>query len=170
MPRRRLVDADHPAYDPGACDADGRAQCRRCLAGLPSPQAEFCSAACRHEHHIRANPGYARRAVFARDRGVCTHCRLDCGLLDRVIARLRQGLESDDDQAADLEQGERTAVWLIERLGLGVRKRPCSLWQMDHRVPFSTGGADCGLGNYRTLCLACHAKQTRDMHGRRWHQ
>jgi hypothetical protein len=168
-PRRRAVDADHPGYDPGSCGADGRAQCRRCLAPLPEPHAQFCSAACRHEHLIRSCPAYARRAVFDRDHGVCTHCRLDCGLLDRVVARIRrvapdeEGGEPDPERVA---QADATALWLIAALGFGTRRRPCSLWQMDHRQPFSDGGADCGLGNYRTLCLACHAAQTRAMHAR----
>ncbi|HYE07436.1 MAG TPA: HNH endonuclease [Planctomycetota bacterium] len=184
MAKRRLHDGEHPAYDPGACGADGRAQCRRCLGPLPHPQAMFCGAACAHEFRIRASPAYARRAVFARDRGVCTHCRLDCGMLDRIIARLRRpardGDRSDPDAAPDewtrpilseqderdQAEGERTALWLIEKLGLGLRKHSCSLWQADHRVPFSDGGADCGLGNYRTLCLACHRLQTKELHRR----
>jgi hypothetical protein len=175
MARRRLVDAEHPAYDPGSCDADGRAQCRRCLAPLPSPRAEFCSPACQHEFLVRVSPAYARKAVFARDRGVCTHCRIDCGLLDRIVARLRARPDAADDEvivdeaAEEAAAAERdaTAVWLIARLGFGRRARPCSLWQADHRTPFSAGGADCGLGNYRTLCLVCHARQTRELHARK---
>lgn len=135
----------------------------------------FCSRDCEHEFRIRTSPAYARQVVFRRDRGVCTHCRLDCGLLDRVVTRLRHGgrdaahavvddLTGDRVAEAVDETGEQTALWLIENLGLGRRKRPCSLWQVDHRVPFSTGGADCGLGNLRTLCLACHRLQTRELH------
>ena len=63
MSRRRMIDAEHPAYDPGSGSADGRAQCRRCLAELPHPQAMFCSAACLHEFKIRTSPAYARQAV-----------------------------------------------------------------------------------------------------------
>lgn len=131
----------------------------------------FCSAVCLHEFRIRSSPSYARQAVYRRDRGVCTHCRLDGGLLDRVIARLRVGLlpapQGDPAEAPiPVEEGERTALWLIEALGLGRRRRPCSLWQVDHRIPFSDGGADCGLGNLRTLCLACHRRETRAFHRR----
>jgi len=175
MSQRRMIDAEHPAYDPGSCSADGRAQCRRCLAELPHPQAMFCSAACLHEFKIRISPAYARQAVYRRDRGICTHCRLDCGLLDRIIARLRSDPDptvlNQDDAAVDADPsqptaGERSALWLIEVLGLGRRTRICSLWQVDHRLPFSTGGANCGLGNLRTLCLTCHRLQTRDLHRR----
>jgi len=175
MPKRRLIDAEHPAYDPSACDADGRAQCRRCLGPLPNPQAMFCGDACLHEFRMRTSPAYARQAVFRRDQGVCTHCRLDCGRLDRIIARLRFNTAHGADDIRDAYTGERsapavdaegeaTALWLIENLGLGRRKRSCSLWQADHRMPFSDGGADCGLGNLRTLCLECHRVQTRELH------
>ncbi len=191
MAKRRILDAEHPAYDPSVCGADGRAQCRRCLGPLPHPQAMFCGADCAHEFRIRASPAYARRAVFARDHGVCTHCRLDCGMLDRIITRLRRGTGAGDpvdagderderlageetegaetdreSMEAEQAEGERTALWVIEKLGLGRRKHSCSLWQADHRVPFSDGGADCGLGNYRTLCLVCHRLQTRELHRR----
>ena len=181
---RRLVDAEHPAYHASTYGVDGQPQCRRCLADLPLGRMEFCSANCIHEFRIRVSPGYARQVVFHRDRGVCAHCRLDCGLLDRIVAQLRHGaacaahakahqspadadtqIPDDDTCAAPIdEDGEAAALWLIESLGLGKRKRPCSLWQVDHRVPFSTGGADCGLGNLRTLCLTCHKVQTKALH------
>ncbi len=139
----------------------------------------FCGPACEHEFRIRSSPAYARHAVYRRDRGVCMHCRLDCGMLDRIIARLRSpdasaAIERDAidvhagprvEEAAN-DDGEGAALWLIEELGLGKSKRCCSLWQVDHRVPFSTGGADCGLGNLRTLCLECHKAQTKQMHRR----
>ena len=154
--RRRQVDPDHPAYDPGFAGADGFAQCRRCLKSLAPGQRDFCSAACRHEVRMRLSAGYARAAVFARDAGVCYHCRRDCGLLDRVLRHL----------AARPEDGLAVALDALERLGLGRRKRLISTWQADHRHAVAEGGADCGLGNYRTLCLDCHARVTRELHRR----
>ena len=96
-------------------------------------------------------------------------------MLDRIIARLRRGGDDTQRESAEAvaddratapasEEGEKAALWLIDELGLGRRKRSCSLWQVDHRVAFSDGGADCGLGNLRTLCLACHLVQTRELH------
>lgn len=105
---------------------------------------------------MRLSPSYARAAVFARDAGVCYHCRLDCARLDRVLRHLVAG--DDDDPAA--------ALAVLEALALGRRTRLVSTWQMDHRHAVSEGGADCGLGNYRTLCLRCHAQATRDLHRR----
>lgn len=33
-------------------------------------------------------------------------------------------------------------------------------WQADHIVPVAEGGGQCGLDGYRTLCRACHARET----------
>ncbi len=105
---------------------------------------------------MRLSPSYARAAVFARDLGVCYHCRLDCGLIDRVLRRLAQ----EDGDGID------AALAVVAVLGLGRRKRLVSTWQMDHRHAVVEGGADCGLGNYRTLCVCCHARVTRELHQR----
>lgn len=34
------------------------------------------------------------------------------------------------------------------------------LWQADHITPVVEGGGECGLDNYRTLCTACHKRET----------
>jgi len=34
---------------------------------------------------MRAQPGYARRKVLERDRGVCSSCGLDCARLERLV-------------------------------------------------------------------------------------
>lgn len=154
--RSRRFDPDHPAYDPSLVGPDGLACCRRCLAQLQPGQREFCSAECRHEALMRLSPSYARAAVYARDGGVCYHCRMDCGRLDRVLRHV----------ATDDAEGQEIARTVLEMLGFGRRKRLLSTWQMDHRHAVAEGGADCGLGNYRTLCLRCHARATRELHQR----
>ena len=110
---------------------------------------------------MRVSPAYVRKAVFARDRGICTHCRCDCGLLDRILRRLASWGTEDDPEA-----GRSLALRAMEALGFGSRKRVISVWQADHRIPIAESGLDCGLGNYRTLCLNCHAVQTRQLHKR----
>jgi 5-methylcytosine-specific restriction endonuclease McrA len=39
-------------------------------------------------------------------------------------------------------------------------------WDADHIVPVVEGGGECGLSNFRTLCISCHAKETKRLHGR----
>ena len=41
------------------------------------------------------------------------------------------------------------------------------LWEMDHIVPVVEGGGSCGLDNLRTLCVACHRKETAKLAKRR---
>jgi 5-methylcytosine-specific restriction protein A len=162
MARRLPLDADHPAYDPSACGPDGHALCRRCLGEIRERRRDgVCSDRCLHDFRMRASPSYARAAVYARDHGMCTHCRLDCGLLDRVLRRLTAPVDEVVPVA-----GVELSLRIMADVGLGRHKRVISTWQADHRVAVAEGGQDCGLGNFRTLCLACHAKQTRDLHRR----
>ena len=159
MPRTRVGDAEHPAYDPSDVGPEGRPFCRWCLHELPERRRDFCGPACLHEFKVRVSPAYARQQVFARDRGVCSHCRIDGGLLDRVVAALR--LRTEDGGRDDA-----TALWLLAELGFGRRKRVVSVWNMDHRTAVVEGGGACGLGNLRTLCLICHGLETRALHQR----
>lgn len=124
----------------------------------------FCSEECRHEALLRTSATYVRHALFARDRGICTHCRTDCGRIDRMIRRMLE--HAPDEDPAQIQEGQELALRTIEALGFGRRRRVISLWQADHRVAIVEGGRDCGLGNYRTLCLTCHALQTRELHRR----
>jgi hypothetical protein len=41
------------------------------------------------------------------------------------------------------------------------------LWEMDHRIPVVEGGGACSLENLRTLCRACHRRETSALAGRR---
>jgi 5-methylcytosine-specific restriction protein A len=159
MPRLRVSDAEHPAYDPGDVGPEGRPFCRWCLHELPERRRDFCGPQCLHEFKLRVSAGYARQQVFARDRGVCSHCRLDGGRLDRVIAALRERTE-------DGGRDDGVAVQTLAELGFGRRKRVVSVWNMDHRTAVVEGGGGCGLGNLRTLCLICHGRETRALHQR----
>lgn len=39
-------------------------------------------------------------------------------------------------------------------------------WEADHIVPVIEGGGECGLENYRTLCVRCHKQVTRELRAR----
>jgi 5-methylcytosine-specific restriction endonuclease McrA len=43
-------------------------------------------------------------------------------------------------------------------------------WEADHVVPVVEGGGQCGLDNFRTLCLSCHRKETAKLLRRRAEQ
>ena len=44
--------------------------------------------------------------------------------------------------------------------------RKSSWWEADHIVPVVEGGGQCGMENYRTLCVRCHWKVTRELRAR----
>jgi 5-methylcytosine-specific restriction protein A len=33
-------------------------------------------------------------------------------------------------------------------------------WDADHIVPVIEGGGECGIDNFRTLCIPCHKAET----------
>lgn len=49
--------------------------------------------------------------------------------------------------------------------GWNVNRRS-SWWEADHIVPVVEGGGQCGIENYRTLCVRCHLKVTRELRAR----
>ena len=106
---------------------------------MPKRRMTFCSAACVHEWKLRSDPGYLRKQVFARDRGVCVRCGVDTESLRRDKRKL-------DYQARRQFEKE----W-------GGRR---NLWDADHIVPVAEGGGECDLSNMRTLCLKCHREET----------
>jgi 5-methylcytosine-specific restriction endonuclease McrA len=142
-------------------DAEGYPLCRQCKKsirdGKRPKQRTFCgNPECLHLWKLKSDTNYQAEHVLKRDKGVCSGCGLDC------LALL-----------ADLKS-ERLVfptmfVARCQKLGLprsfwDLRRR---LWEMDHIVPVIEGGGSCGLENLRTLCWACHRKETAALAARR---
>ena len=116
--------------------------CRYCGEECPPPKRTFCSEQCVHEWKIRTNPGYVRRCLFAKERGVCRKCKLDT--------------EAARKHAIKLPPEDRQV--LMDSLGILEPDR--SWWCADHIVEVRQGGGCCGLDNYQTLCCRCHVQKT----------
>jgi len=163
----------------------GRALCRRCGIEVPTRRRTFCSDACVHEWRLRSDPGYARRAVERRDRGVCAACGLDTRALERDLRRALAVLTGHVEwtrthrtwqdgvqvtrfrrplRRAKRMRGTRPAQRALETLGLGLDR---SFWEADHVVAVVEGGGLCGLENLRTLCRPCHKAETFALRTRR---
>ena len=156
---------------------NGRALCRYCQAEVPPGKRTFCGPACVHEWKVRSNPGYAATCVLARDCGVCAACGLDCVITLQLLKRLRseERLERYGARLLPLNCALPADTTMprfrarLDELGItkGRRLLINRLWEMDHILPVSEGGGACGLDNLRTLCWACHAKETAKLAARR---
>jgi 5-methylcytosine-specific restriction endonuclease McrA len=162
---------------------NGRRRCRQCGTEVPEGRRTFCGDACVEAWKAsHLSPSEARRAVFARDRGVCLLCKRDCHAIE---AELR-GMEAILDEAWARQYGRRAFgrtlvlyshecpviagpfLRLCEAVGLKKPWRyPQHLWEADHIVPVVEGGGECSLDNYRTLCLPCHRAETAKLAARR---
>lgn len=108
----------------------------------------FCTDECEHEYKVRTSKSYARRKVFERDGGVCALCGMDTVAEQKRL----ESLEREDPEA-----------YVIQRQTLEIPDHRVTLWDMDHIVPVVEGGGECGMDNYRTLCIWCHKEITGDL-------
>ncbi len=141
---------------------NGRRLCTWCGKEVPKGRRNWCSDDCVREYTVRRNPSHARAAIWKRDHGVCALCGLDTEALEEAIRYVHKLF----DRLGYL--GRYTEF--IRALGKKAARWPDSLWDADHIVPVTEGGGGCGLDNLRTLCLACHHKETAWLHKRLRHR
>jgi len=48
-----------------------------------------------------------------------------------------------------------------------IHRRRKSWWEADHILPVVEGGGECELDNYRTVCIPCHRRHTKELAARR---
>lgn len=150
--------------DAGFCDTtklprgpNGRALCRQCNEEVPKGRRSFCGNECIDQWKLKTDTGYQRARVLERDNGICMACKLDCVRLERAITR-RWG--------DGFKRFYRLYMWASGR-AVTTKFAPWrSLWEMDHVLPVSEGGGDCGLENLRTLCIWCHNEVTAKLRKR----
>lgn len=130
--------------------------CRWCGSQIMGMRRSFCSDVCVHEHKLRSDVGYMRKAVFERDNGICSVCKRDCEKLKKDALEI---LKVGNDAAKFLKE----AGFPERRIKLFLNKeRGASLWDADHVIPVILGGGGCGLEGMRTLCVPCHDYITHD--------
>lgn len=142
-------------------DERGRQLCRWCGSRLEGRRTSFCSGGrvgvsrdgelknadawgCVEEWQLRTNAQWRRQVVFARDRGACQSCGLDCAAL--LADRYREG-ETRVDRHVRLAP-------LRALFGADGHT-----WEVDHVLAIHKGGGGA-LANLRTLCLACHREKS----------
>ena len=129
---------------------NGEKSCYNCGGPLPKGRPYNCSSACSEEWQCKTSPSYLRQVIFQRDHGVCALCGTDTAALRKQYRGLPHKDRADFASAHAIPAGRRGSQW----------------WDADHIVSVVEGGGECGLDNYRTLCLPCHRKVTRELHAR----
>lgn len=138
--------------------------CRQCQFECPKPSRSFCSEGCLHLYKIRSTASYVRSSLLIRDKGICQLCFLDCEKLRLALnAELRkiQGSRQAKQQLAisiAQELGPPCPLHLkVNRRGVLTRG---NFFHADHIIAVVEGGGNCGLENFRTLCIGCHHEVT----------
>lgn len=136
---------------------NGRRLCRgRCGREVGRGRSAWCSDECQNDALIRAGFGTViQDAVLNRDQGVCAICGADAGLAARIDRHLIVSRTSPPAERAEKQAARETFLQLW-----GASSWSPHLWEADHVVPVSEGGAGCGLEGYRTLCRPCHSRES----------
>lgn len=164
-------------------DAEGFPLCRQCKTSIRSgkrpKQRTFCDDKnCLHLWKLRSDPSYQSEHMLERDKGTCALCQRDCIALLAELQLLATREAAARYGAAKYVPANYIALRPVsfpefharcDELGLPRHHRALGrrLWEMDHTVPVIEGGGSCGLENLRTLCWACHRKETAALAGRR---
>ncbi len=143
-PRRHAPPMDHRKTTKGRI-------CRYCGGPITNARRQtFCSDACVDQWICRSSSSGARTVVYARDRGVCAQCGVDCVRLASRLSKMRHR-----GGFSNRGRWDRRA-----RLRLRIPWHRKSLWDADHIHPVKDGGGLCGPENLQTLCWRCHAAKT----------
>ncbi|MBK8267296.1 MAG: HNH endonuclease [Planctomycetes bacterium] len=152
---RHLTAADFPTHTKG--------RCRVCQSPVPKGRRTFCGKACVLRMRMLCFTGEQVRRVDRRDRGICAMCGWNMKRLARIVgwAMHWEGLRKRPCSTFPSRRTSRFIQPLVNSLGRW-------LWQVDHIVPVCEGGGirpdmmiDEVLANLRTLCTACHHKETK---------
>ena len=168
--------------------ADGLPPCRWCKGAVRPPRKAWCGRQeCQDRWALRtAGQSGCRSVCESRDRGVCALCGLDVIKVkaeydeivkiesDKLLSHLISGFEIPRYRAVT-EWIERTR-WQARCIMAGCPEGrefaarvgiPWSallagrtLWEADHIVPIVDGGDPFDPANLRTLCIACHERET----------
>ena len=140
---------------PKLIDEVGNRVCRMCKGKLPKGRTSWCSDECNNDAMIMCYPSFARSAVYKRDKGVCALCHTDAHRLEMRFYHWKKYIvkKAGGGKANEFEHRLKKRGWRIGG----------SWWDADHIHPVVKGGGGCGLENYRTLCVLCHKKETREL-------
>lgn len=134
--------------------------CRLCGEPCPGRRYSWCSDECVDAYNLISSSAALRQATFARDKGICAICGVDCDALQKRVDAM--GYEQRGAAFAVLrENGSNVPTCRTSFCG--------SLWESHHVEPVDEGGS-WELSNVQTLCHPCHKEKTAKQAGRRGKQ
>lgn len=155
-------------------DEEGKPLCRWCKGPLEGRRISWCSDKCVEDYKDRYHASWQRRQVKKRDKGICAICGLDTHAFREELKRRYWAAFPGDRyiHVTLLAKSPECLAWL-EQHGMTLkdvkfsRKGMRSFWQADHTLPVVEGGGGSHWQELRTLCSACHRKETAALAKRR---
>ena len=158
--------------------SNGRALCRECGTEVPKDRKSFCSQKCVDTWKIKTDPTFVRIKLYERDHGVCQKCKTDCVALVHELEKLDHDHRRvyarsllDKEVYKTLVTHNQRLVERLQEFKISIHRyttrRWYGIWDADHIKAVIEGGGECGLENYRTLCLKCHHEETLLLRKRR---
>lgn len=134
--------------------------CRLCGEPCPGRRYSWCSDECVDAYLLVSDSAALRRATFARDKGICAVCGVDCAALQERLDAM--GYEQRGEAFVVLrENGFNVPTFRTDFCG--------SLWEAHHAEALDEGGS-WELSNVQTLCSPHHKEKTAEQAGRRARQ
>lgn len=142
-----------------------KGKCRGCGGPIGKGRRSWCgSQACIDRANIISSPSSARWHVQQRDKGICANCGFDALQAERIRERFFELRYRD----AEMYRLFHDIIRLLHKAwGVSTWVEHAHLWEADHVTPVVEGGGECGLENYRTLCVPCHRDETKALAARR---
>jgi 5-methylcytosine-specific restriction protein A len=157
-----------------------------CGREVVRPRLNWFSDECVRAWQLINDPATIRAEVLKRDKGICAGCGIDCDRERRIanetfalwmwLARREAEQQFRSRQLAEPYPGagqeyHNIHAWASRWVTEDIKARGWDLhghtWEADHIIPVVEGGGQCGLDNYRTLCLPCHKKASAQLAKRR---
>ncbi len=117
---------------------------------------------------LRCDPGYVRRCLFDKERGVCQACGFDTVKALALIRKSKPVFTYKQFQIHTWKVMDKKHQKLCEKyIQMGFPHPREAWWAADHIVPVIEGGGLCGLEGFQTLCIPCHKLETAKLAKRR---
>lgn len=169
MSKRKMKGTGWVDYKKHPRGPNGRGLCRMCGEEVPKGRRTFCGEDCVHQYKLRNQPNYVARQLRKKDKGICSLCGINTKEVEKEFVTEHNLCWKLKGEEAFKCMEEVTKRWAEK----GWSPNCGRWWHADHIVPVAEGGgpqdwplSEDYLSNFRTLCVPCHKKETRELRAR----